>query len=160
MRLVNPRQRQRGFTLIELLVALSVMALLAMQGAPALSAYLANSRIREAANVVVTTAALARNEAIKRNTSVTLDADGSTLTLSYTPVGVPTTLRTVTLPSTVRVATFSATFDSSGRLAPLGTDIQARVEGSNVACGDDIVCPTVHIEAGGMVGLCTAGACP
>jgi type IV fimbrial biogenesis protein FimT len=160
MRFVNPVRRQSGLTLIELLVTLSVLALLAIQGAPAFGSYVANSRIRETANVVVTTAALARNEAIKRNTTVTLVSDGSTLVMSYTPVAAPIALRTVALSPSARVGAFTATFDSAGRLTPLGTDILATVEGTTAACGGDIVCPVVHIEAGGMVGLCTAGACP
>lgn len=155
------RWREAGFTLIELMVVLGVLALLALKGVPALTTYVTNSRIGETANVVVTTAALARNEAIKRNSTVTLVSDGSSLSLTYLAGTTVTSIRSLSLASVPRVGTFTAAFDSSGRLTPFGTDVQAVVDnGAATACGGDILCPIVHIEAGGLVGVCKTGTCP
>jgi prepilin-type N-terminal cleavage/methylation domain-containing protein len=152
--------RQGGFTLIEALVVVTVLALLATKGVPALSSYMSNSRLRETANVVVTTAALARNEAIKRNATVRLSSDGSTLTMTQGSGVTLTTIQTVPITPGSRVAEFTAAFDSLGRLTPFGTEVQAAVDpGSDLACTDEILCPVVRIEAGGVVSLCRTGSC-
>ncbi|MBK6008755.1 GspH/FimT family pseudopilin [Ramlibacter ginsenosidimutans] len=160
MRLVNKPHSSSGFTLIELMVVVSVIAILAMKGLPALSAYMTNSRIRESANVVVTTAALARTEAIKRNLVVTIASDGAgTLNVTYLVGTTQTSIRSVPVAHS-RVGAFTASFDSTGRLTPFGTDVQATVDGGpTVLCSGEVLCPTVHIEPGGMVSLCTSGAC-
>lgn len=157
MRLVNSRRLSAGFTLIELMVVVTVMAILMLKGAPALASYVTNSRIRETANIAVTTAVLARNEAIKRNTTVSVASDGSSLVVS---VG-GTALQTVPL-SGARVAAFTRSFDSLGRLSPFpgAAELQAQVDGGpNVLCSDDIVCPVLRIETGGIVSLCRTGSC-
>lgn len=159
MRLVN-RRRMRGFSLIEVLVALTILGILAAKGFPALSNYLANARIREGANAVIATAALARNEAIKRNLTVTLASDGQALKVTVGSGGAATVLKTLNLPDATRVAEFTASFDSAGRLLPFGTEVQAQVSGLDpAACGEDVRCPTVRLESGGAVSLCKAGAC-
>jgi type IV fimbrial biogenesis protein FimT len=160
VRLVNKPHSSSGFTLIELMVVVSVVAILAMKALPALATYMTNSRIRESANVVVTTAALARNEAIKRNVVVTIASDGAgTLNVTYLVGATPTSIRSVPVANS-RVGAFTASFDSSGRLTPFGTDVQASVDGGpNVLCSGEVLCPTVHIEPGGMVSLCSSGAC-
>lgn len=73
---------QRGFTLIELMVTVSVIAILAMVAVPSYNEAMLGSKLNTLANNFVASAHLARSEAIKRNTAVTLCAssDGSTCT--------------------------------------------------------------------------------
>jgi type IV fimbrial biogenesis protein FimT len=64
----------RGFTLVELMAAVSVVAIMLMLSAPSFSEILANQRARRAAMDLYTSLVLARNEAIKRDTTVTISA--------------------------------------------------------------------------------------
>jgi type IV fimbrial biogenesis protein FimT len=63
-------RKLRGFTLIELLIALAIMALLLGLGLPAFTAWLANSKVRNAAETLQTGLSLARSEAMRRNQTV------------------------------------------------------------------------------------------
>jgi len=81
------RAAMRGFTMIEIVVVLAVMAFLMALGLPAMSEFLQNTQIRNAADATVNGLQLARGEAVRRNIQVrfqlvdTLDA---TCTLSAT----------------------------------------------------------------------------
>lgn len=63
-------QRQGGFTLVEILISIVVLALLIMVGIPSFTQFIANSRIRVAADAVLNGVQKARNEAIRRNACV------------------------------------------------------------------------------------------
>ena len=65
---------QRGVTLTELLIGLSILAILAGIGAPSFSNSVKNSRQASAYNNLIGSMHLARSEAIKRNTNVTVCA--------------------------------------------------------------------------------------
>lgn len=147
---------QRGVSLVELMVAVVIAAILMVAGLPAYADYIANSRLREGANVVVSAAQFARSEAIRRNRSTKLDLSGQQLVVSQG--GTP--LRTFELPAPLQASGLPATFDSTGRLSPFGADVQSQVSSSQRSCAGDLRCPTVHIEAGGAVSLCRSGACP
>lgn len=64
--------RQGGVTLIELLVTLSVIAILLAVAAPSFQAFSKENRAVSISNELVSALTLARSEAIKRNTSVTV----------------------------------------------------------------------------------------
>jgi type IV fimbrial biogenesis protein FimT len=69
---MNDTSAQRGFSLIELMVALSLLAILLAMALPAFSASRLNTVLRTSANNLLAGAHLARAEAIKRNSPVTL----------------------------------------------------------------------------------------
>jgi len=66
------RGPQAGFTLIELMVGVAIMAILLMVGVPSFQSAVASSRLSTSTNDVVSALALARTEAIRRGTRVTV----------------------------------------------------------------------------------------
>ena len=64
----------RGFSLIELLVTLSLVSILLFVAAPSMTDLVADSRVAETRHRVRASLALARSEAIRRSTTVTLCA--------------------------------------------------------------------------------------
>ena len=72
--------RAAGFTLFELMVTVSVGAILLVVGVPTFTSFVQNNRAATHANELVTSFALARNEAIRRGVAIEIcsSADGAT----------------------------------------------------------------------------------
>ncbi|WP_187806963.1 GspH/FimT family pseudopilin [Aquipseudomonas alcaligenes] len=70
--LTGSRQGEQGFTLVELMVALVVMAILVGLAVPAFDNFVLRNRLRTFANSFSASAQLAKSEAMKRNSTVTL----------------------------------------------------------------------------------------
>ncbi|MET0047826.1 MAG: GspH/FimT family pseudopilin [Sedimenticola sp.] len=71
------RQNQTGVTIVELMVTLAVMVLLLAVGIPMFSSITANNRAAAQANSLITAMNLARSEAVKRTTPVTIRSKSS-----------------------------------------------------------------------------------
>lgn len=78
------KQRVRGFTLIELMVTIGILAVLVAVAIPSFNSALISYRLTSISNTFVASAQLARSEAIKRNSRVTMckSADGATCVLT------------------------------------------------------------------------------
>lgn len=76
--------RQRGFTIIEAVITITVAGLLVAAALPSAGAWIRNSRIRTAAESISNGLQQARNEAVRRNQSVSFylvsDADPVSMT--------------------------------------------------------------------------------
>lgn len=74
--------RQRGFTLLELMVTLAVAAIIVTVGIPGMRQLIQNNRAATSANNLVSAMQMARSEALKRGSNVTVCAssDGATCT--------------------------------------------------------------------------------
>ncbi|MCB1624286.1 MAG: GspH/FimT family pseudopilin [Pseudomonadales bacterium] len=81
MKMVSQRS-QLGYTLLELMTALSILGILVAVAAPSFSDYSRNSRALAVQNDIVTALNLARSEAVRRATRVTVCAssDGASCT--------------------------------------------------------------------------------
>ena len=66
------KKRHGGFTLIELMVTVALVAILAMLAAPSFNEAILSNRLTSFANNFVASATLARGEAVKRNSVVTM----------------------------------------------------------------------------------------
>lgn len=64
--------RSTGFTLIELMVTISVLAILLAVAVPNFQSFLLNNRLATSTNELVSSLAVARSEAVKRATRVTI----------------------------------------------------------------------------------------
>jgi type IV fimbrial biogenesis protein FimT len=149
----------RGLTLIEVVVALAIASMLMLVGMPYFGEYNANARLREAGNTVYTDALLAQGEAIKRNRTVRLASDGSTVkVLDMSDATNPATIRERTLAGGVTTGEMSVDFRSTGRpsldadgaLADHTLDFAF----AGATCSGDIRCPGLRIDAGGGIRLC------
>ncbi len=65
----------RGFTLLELMTAIAVAAILAAISIPMYTSFVRNQRVKTAAYDLSYALTLARGEALKRNSSVTVSPD-------------------------------------------------------------------------------------
>lgn len=74
------RNRSRGLTLVELVVTLAVAIILALIAAPMFTTITANNTLSSATNLLSGHMQLARSEAVKRGTAVTIcpSGDGTT----------------------------------------------------------------------------------
>jgi type IV fimbrial biogenesis protein FimT len=70
--LIAHKYEQRGFTLIEMLVAIAVLAISIAVATPSFRAFTVNQNLRTASMDLVSDLILARNEAVKRNGTVTI----------------------------------------------------------------------------------------
>lgn len=75
--LSQPLQRSRGFTLVELMVTIAILAILLGIALPDFRQMVASERVRSANSDMFSALILARSEAIKRNSTVTIVPDVS-----------------------------------------------------------------------------------
>ncbi len=74
---VKTNQNIVGFTLIELIITLTIAGILIAMAAPAMQTFIQNQRLTSQANALVADINIARSEAIKRGSSVTLCSSSS-----------------------------------------------------------------------------------
>jgi len=124
--------RERGFTVVELLIAIAIVAMLLVFAAPSAATWIQNTRLRSAAESVVSCLTTARLEAIKRNTTVSCqmtDAASSAWTVClYDPIN--NICQTAT---TAVLASRSAAEDNA--MTGLGVDTTMSVSTTALAVG-------------------------
>jgi len=146
--------RQRGVTLVELVVGLAIMAMLFMAAVPSFQDYLANSKLREGGNTLFAQTLFAQSEAIKRNTVVRLEVDGSQITVTDpSDPDAPVELRTAALNDGITLD--DATIDFGGEGRPVGfAAASLNLSLASLSCSTAIRCPGLRVDGGGAVRLC------
>ncbi len=81
---ITANARSEGFTLVELMVVVALVAIIAAIGFPSFTEFTASQRIRAAASGLYDSLLLARSEAVKRNTAVSMTVTGSDLANGWT----------------------------------------------------------------------------
>jgi type IV fimbrial biogenesis protein FimT len=160
--------KQRGVTLVELMVAMTVVLFLLISGMPMLSSFLGNVRLRVGSEGMLDGLALARNEAIRRNTTVLYRFTGAEwyVVLPGTNGGSDTTLvhRAEGANSSLRVvpAAGQVAFSGSGRTFPAGTALAIQftnpAAGACRADGGEVTCLRIDLPASGEPRLCDPAA--
>lgn len=150
------RGRGLGFTLIELLVTITVLIILAFIAVPNYNSFVANQRIKTASFDVMSTIVLARSEALKRNTNVTVTpttgsdwASGWSVTVSTTTLNQQAAFRNLTITGPA-----SLSYNSSGRLI---TAAAASISLSSTVSGTTPRCISIDISGRPVSKM---GACP
>ena len=145
--------RSRGFTLIEMLVTLAIFAVLLMIAIPSMRPFLQSQSVKNASMDINSTVALARSEAIKRNTTVDVTANSATdwsrgwVVSQTTPAATirkqPALGNIVITPSS---GSFS--FDGNGRMTSTGATFTIKPLNKT---GSQPLCLTVTVGSTGRV---------
>lgn len=116
-------KRQSGFTLIELLVVVTISAILLGIAIPSFRDFVATQRVKNAAFEFAASMLLARSEAIKRNTAVTVTqgaggwGSGWTVAAGAATLATKDSIPNVTITPAPDPAATSLAFQGTGRIA-------------------------------------------
>ena len=149
---------QRGFTLIELLVVMTLLAVMLGLGVPSFRNFIASQRVKSAAYELSTSMLLARSEAIKRNTSVTITPVTagdwtSGWSVVYTAGGTTTALQNANSTAGVAVTGAPATisFGPTGRSTATSVSYWQFANATTTRC--------IRLDTAGVAST-TSTACP
>jgi type IV fimbrial biogenesis protein FimT len=155
-RVVRGGRSVRGFTLVELMTVVSILAVMLGILAPSFSDILASQQAKGMTYDLTSDLMLARNEALKRNVSISITPSGGSWAQGWTVATVATAEQLSqhnpgTLTVTVNNAPAAIRFDPNGRVSsPLGSVRITIGGGSNYRC--------VELDPSGRV-RSTYGAC-
>lgn len=107
---------QRGASLIELMIGLVIIGILITIGAPPLSDWIQNMRIRTTAESIVSGLQISRVEAVKRNAMVRFQLAGAGNDSSWTVCVTPSTTSDCTQPGETLIQTRSSASGSTGNV--------------------------------------------
>jgi type IV fimbrial biogenesis protein FimT len=159
-------KRARGFTLVELLMVLAVVGIMTAIALPAMRVHLANADVRGVAEEIRSGLELARTEAIRRNTSVQFQRNGTGWTVVVP--GANNGADLIVAQRTTRQSQVSLTtdidnisFNGSGWTSPFGQAMNINLQAPTVsACRPQggIYCLNIVVAAGGLVRSCDPAA--
>jgi type IV fimbrial biogenesis protein FimT len=128
------RSAARGFTMVELLTVISIVTIIVGVSAPSFSDFLSGQQAKGLSYDLTGDLMLARNEALKRNASVTVSRNGTDWTQGWRVVSVSdgealSTRNPVSLPATITLtgAPATITFDFNGRVSAPTTSVRITI---------------------------------
>jgi type IV fimbrial biogenesis protein FimT len=121
-RAIVPTRAQRGFSLIELMVVVTIAAVMLGVAVPSFREFMAGQRVKNTAFDFAAALLLARSEAIKRNTPVTVAQAGASWAEGWTVAVGGNTLSTKEAPVNVTITTdpdptAGVAYQGNGRVA-------------------------------------------
>lgn len=129
----------RGFTLPELLIVMTILVVLLGAGLPSFGEFVRNQRVKTASFDLFSSLVLARNEAITRNASVTMQPTGGAWingwTISYTDSGgnvVPIRVQDAIPNVAIDGPDDDVVYRGSGRLIGAAVSFELSATGSTV----------------------------
>jgi type IV fimbrial biogenesis protein FimT len=153
----SPKRRACGFSLIELMTVVTIIAVTAVLAAPSFAQQLANFRVRGAAEGIVNGLNLARAEAARRNSGVSLTMSASGGGWSITQVSPSVAIQSRADGETPGITIASSTASQTVIFLPTGfVDTSAtRLEQVTVSSSTPGTnSRQINILGGGLVRVC------
>ena len=144
-----------GFTIVEMLTTLIIVGILAGIAAPAFTSLIASQKVKTSASMLQSSLLLARSEALKRNTGVTVSpingqwASGWTVTVSSTSEVLANNNKSTQ--ASITGGPTSVQYNNAGR-ASTGGGATFRFSSSSTS---DIRC--LNVDLSGMPMITTSG---
>lgn len=120
-----------GFTLLELIITVTILGVLTSIALPSFGGFVAGQRVKTASFDVMSSLVLARSEALKRNTIVTVTPTGGNWANGWSvTVGTTTLNQQAAFKMLAIVGPASVSFNSSGRLSSAAASFSLSSTGS------------------------------
>lgn len=149
---------ERGFTLIELVVGVAILAILASMAIPNFSKLVADTQVRSTADQLRDSIVRTRQEALKRNTPVTLTIEDGAGAIGVAAFGANEAIEITTFTYEAVVTEGEVTLDGSGRASADASFIVSSPRYGCKAAGGPITCFKIQVFVGGAVRMCDPAA--
>ena len=146
-----------GFTMVEMLTTLTIVGILASLAAPAFTSLIASQKVKTSASMLQSSLLMARSEAIKRNTDVTVSpingnwASGWTVTVVVSSTSEVLANNNKSTQASITGGPTSVQYNNAGR-APTGGGNTFKFSSSSTS---DIRC--LNVDLSGMPMITTSG---
>lgn len=129
----RPMKSAGGFTVIELMVTMAILAIMMGLGIPSFRAFISSQKVKTGSYELMTSLVIARSEAVKRNTTVTLTPTStSKWNQGWSVTGSGATLHTQSEIQGLTVTTYTnSTCTAAGTVANIAFSNSGRTSASS-----------------------------
>ncbi|MES9900901.1 MAG: GspH/FimT family pseudopilin [Sedimenticola sp.] len=157
------KEKSKGFTLVELMITLAVGGILLAIAVPSYRTMVQNNRLAAGANEFVSSMGLARSEALKRRTDITVTATDSSVAGNEWGKGGWEVKEGTTLLKTVPAFSGDITFNSTGDNSSFTYSANGGASGSDtidLCTGSGETGRQISLSATGRVSVNSSYPCP